>query len=217
MIAEQVNIRGEDFIGLLGFATDKYAFVSPDFEEESILGVPTLKAKSYSTNLVGMFCTGNSNGILVPYFVSDMEYDTVVNFMKPLGVEVLKVRDNYTAMGNMMAVNDKKAYVSSVLTRDYKAIEDVLGVEVVTGDIAGRIEVGAYVMATNKGYIAHPDAEHQLKELDGILGCKGMVGTVNCGIPYVKSGLLANGNGYITGSKTTPIELQRIEDGLGLA
>jgi translation initiation factor 6 len=216
MFSDQVTVRGEDFIGLLGFATDTYALICPDFKSDSVLGVPTLKTKAYGTSLVGMFCTGNSKGIIVPYFVSDTEYETIVNFMKPLGVEALKIDDRYTAIGNMIALNDKRALISNVLTKDYKQLQDVLGVEVVAGDVAGHIEVGAYVIATNKGYLAHPDAEHKLTELDGIFKAKGMVGTVNCGMPYVKAGLIVNGNGYITGSRTTPIELQRIEDGLGL-
>ena len=216
MLFSQSTVEGDYFIGLYGFATDKYAFISPNFTEESVLGVPTLKAKTYSTNLVGMFCAGNSNGVILPYFVSDPEMEPIKSFMSALGVEVIRVEDKYTALGNMMVANDKRAYVSSILARDYKDIEDALGVEVVTGDIAGRPEVGAFVTATNKGFLAHPDAERQLPQLAEILKVKGMLGTVNCGVPYVKSGLICNSNGYVAGLKTTGIEMQRIEDALGL-
>ncbi|MFH1055082.1 MAG: translation initiation factor IF-6 [Candidatus Altiarchaeota archaeon] len=215
MHADQVTVHGEDFIGLLGTASDRYAVISPEFEFSEILDVPTLKTKIYGTKLVGIFCTGNSNGVLVPYFISDTEFAAMVAFMKPLGVEVMKVKDKYTAVGNMVAANDKKAFISNSLTRDYKEIEDALGVEAVLGDVGGHIEVGAYIFATNKGFLAHPDAESQLPQLKELFKVGGMVGTVNCGIPYVKSGLIANSNGYITGGRTTPIEMQRIEDALG--
>jgi translation initiation factor 6 len=215
MHAEQVTVHGEDFIGLLGFATDRYAFLSPQFERSDILDVPTLVEKTYSTNLVGLFCLGNSNGILLPYFVSDSELETITRFAKSLGVEVGRIEERYTALGNMIAANDKGAYVSELI-RDFKKIEDVLGVEVQLGSVGGHMEVGAYVMAINKGFLAHPDADRQLDEIADILKVKGMIGTVNCGIPFVKSGLIANSNGYLTGGKTTPIEMQRIEDALGL-
>jgi len=215
MIAEQVCVEGENFVGLLGFASDGYAVVSPAFELDEVLGVPTLKTKVYGTGLVGMFCTGNSNGILLPYFVTDNEYEAITRFAKRMGINAHRLNDKYTAVGNMIAVNDKKAYVSEVI-RDYKAIEDTLDVEAFTGSIGGRIEVGAFLFATNKGFLAHPDAERHLAEIKAVLGVPGNIGTVNCGVPYVKSGLIANSNGYVTGAKTTGIEMQRIEDALGL-
>jgi translation initiation factor 6 len=215
MIAQQLMVEGETFVGLIGLATDKYAILSPQFRQDDALGVPTLKTKAYGTNLIGMFCQGNSNGILLPYFVTNEELQAVKDFASKLGVAVGRVNEKYTALGNMIACNDRAAFVADEI-RDYKEIKDVLGVEVLCGDIGGRMEIGAYVLPTNKGFIAHPDAEKKLQELESIFKVKGMVGTVNCGVPYVKSGLIANSNGYITGMRTTGIELQRIEDALGL-
>jgi len=210
-------VNGENFVGLLGFATDRYAVLSPEFNEneEEILEVPILRTKAYGTNLVGMFCTGNSNGVLLPYFVSDDELESISKFMSPLGVEVARVEDKYTALGNMVLSNDKGAIVSSSLTREFEKIKDVLAVEAVEGDVNGRPEVGAHAAATNKGFLAHFAAEEQLKEISDILKVSGILGTVNCGVPYVKSGLIANSNGYITGRRTTGIELQRIDDAFG--
>ena len=37
----------------------------------------------------------------------------------------------------------------------------------------------------------------------------------NFGFPFVKSGLIANSNGYLAGSRTTGIELGRIDEALG--
>lgn len=42
------------------------------------------------------------------------------------------------------------------------------------------------------------------------------IGTVNHGVPYVGAGMVANGKGAIMGSKTTGIEMGRIEDALDL-
>jgi len=211
---DKVTVAGENFLGLIGLATDKYAILSPQFPHEGILKVPTLKTKAYGTNLIGLFCVGNSNGLLVPYFIADSELDAITRFMKGLGVNVTRLEDKYTALGNMMACNNKGAFASTFI-REYKAVEDTLGVEVVSGDVAGRTEVGAYVVATNKGFLAHPDAEGRLGHIAEALKVKGMVGTVNCGVPFVKAGIIANSNGYLTGGLTTGIEMQRIDDALG--
>jgi translation initiation factor 6 len=214
MHVSQVSVLGEDFVGLLGFASDAYTILSPAFKGGDVLGAPTLKTKVYGTNLVGLFCAGNSNGMLVPYFTSDSELRELREFAGELGVEVARVAGRYTALGNLVAANDTATYVSDTL-RDVETIRDVLDVEVVSGDIAGRSEVGAYLSVTNGGFLAHPDAEDKLGELAELFKVQGLTGTVNRGIPYVKSGLIANSNGYITGEQTTGIELQRIDDALG--
>ncbi len=198
----------------MGLATNRYAVLAPDFTGEEVLDVPVLKAKVYGTNLVGMFCAGNSNGLLVPYFTSDHEVGELEKFCSQHGAEVARLGGKYTALGNLIACNDRGAYVSRHI-RDLDTIRDTLGVEVTVGDVGGHSEVGAHLLATNKGFIAHPDAEDRLDELKDVFGAAGMVGTVNFGVPYVKAGLIANSRGYITGTRTTGIELQRIDDALG--
>ena len=214
MHVSQVRVNGEDFVGLLGLASDRYAVLSPEFKDVGVLQVPVLRTRIYGTNLAGLFCAGNSNGILAPYFLSDTEMDALRSFASEVGAEVLKLEGKYTAIGNLVACNDKAAIVSTHI-RDVKTLRDALDVEVVQMDVGAHSEVGAYVLPTNRGFLAHPDAEEQLDELKGILGVEGMVGTVNCGVPYVKSGVIANSRGYMTGQQTTGIELQRIDDALG--
>jgi len=75
MHVSTVSVRGEDFVGLYGVASDKYQIVSPELKGTQVLDVPILKTKLYGTHLVGLFAAGNSNGLLVPYFVSDSEMD----------------------------------------------------------------------------------------------------------------------------------------------
>ena len=215
MYADQLTVNGETFVGLMGLASDRYAVISPHFKSDSVLGVPTVKAKACGTYLNGLFCAGNSNGILVTHMVQEQELLAMKSFMGALGVEVLQLQGLYTALGNLIACNDRGALVSSSI-RDYGSIEDALGVEVVSGDVRGHLEVGSYIAATNRGFLAHPCAEAQLDKIKDALKVGGMVGTVNRGVPYVRTGLIANSNGYITGGDTTGIEMQRIEDALGL-
>jgi translation initiation factor 6 len=214
--SQRLTVEGENFIGLLGFATDKYAIISPKFPYESILDVPTLKTQAHSTNLVGMFLQGNSSGLIAPYFLSDNEFQNLQDFLKPLDVRVSRLEGKYTALGNMLAVNDKKALISENLLMEKGRLEDALGVEAIPGDIGGRQEVGAHLIATNKGFLANPTSQADLERLSQVFGVNGLAGTVNRGVPYVKSGLIANSMGYLAGGATTPIEMQQIEDALNL-
>jgi translation initiation factor 6 len=68
--------------------------------------------------------------------------------------------------------------------------------------------VGSLAVATNKGVLAHPllkDSERTL--LHDALKVPVDVGTVNCGIPYVGTGLICNSLAAIAGSMTTGPEM----------
>lgn len=216
MHLQQVRINGEDFVGLFGFATDKYAILSTSFRKIDVLDVPILRTRIYGTNLTGVLCTGNSNGILVPYFVSDEDISKIKGFLTESGMDINigRIFDKYTAIGNMIACNDKAAIVSQDI-EDTGVIQDVLDVEIVKDNIAGHKEVGACCIATNKGFVVHPDATDDLERISGIFRVNGNVGSVNFGFPFVKSGIIANSYGYITGFRTTGIELGRIDEALG--
>jgi translation initiation factor 6 len=123
-----------------------------------------------------------------------------------------------TAYGNMILANDYGAIVDPRLQKEtLKQISDTLCVEVVPGEVAQLPYVGSLAVATNKGIIAHPlikDDEQEL--LKSVLRVPLDVGTVNCGIPYVGTGLLGNSNGAVVGSLTTGPELFIIENALDL-
>jgi len=210
----QIDLKGEDFVGLFGFASDEYALLSPDFPETGVFEVPEVRTTIYGTHIVGLFCCGNSNGMLLPYFTSDREFDEIRSLTKDLDLNLGVLRDRHTAIGNLICANDNAALVSPLID-DVQIVEDVLGVETLKGAVGGHNEVGAVVLATNKGFIACPDAEEELSELGNILGVPGLCATVNYGFPFVKSGLIANSGGFITGRRTSGIELGKIDDALG--
>ena len=95
---KQTSVNGEDFVGLLGFASDKYAIVAPGFKDVSALNVPTIKTTIYGTNMLGLFCAGNSNGILIPYFI---EKEKTAKIKKEL-------KDYETSKGTIQFPNTKK-------------------------------------------------------------------------------------------------------------
>ena len=88
------------------------------------------------------------------------------------------------------------------------SIEETLGVEVVSGETAGLPYVGSIATATNKGVLAHPLLkEKERKVLKDVLKVPVDVGTINCGIPYVATGLIGNSKGAVAGSLTTGPEM----------
>jgi translation initiation factor 6 len=89
-----------------------------------------------------------------------------------------------------------------------KQVSDTLGVEAVAGEIAGLPYVGSLAAVTNKGVLAHPLLkEDEKKVLESIFKVPVDVCTVNCGIPYVGTGLIANSHAAVAGSLTTGPEM----------
>jgi translation initiation factor 6 len=68
--------------------------------------------------------------------------------------------------------------------------------------------VGKLAIATNKGVLAHPLLkEEERRVLEDVLKAPVDVGTINCGIPYVGTGLIANSRSAIAGLLTTGPEM----------
>ncbi|MEM2688427.1 MAG: hypothetical protein QXR01_01065, partial [Candidatus Bathyarchaeia archaeon] len=102
-------------------------------------------------------------------------------------------------------------------TSEIRKIADTLGVEAVPGEIAQLPYVGSLAVATNKGVLAHPLLkEEERKLLEDVLKVPVDVGTVNCGIPYVGTGLIGNSHAVVAGSLTTGPEIFIIGHALGV-
>ena len=162
-----------------------------------------------NTRLLGALAAINNKGILLPMTAYADEY----NFLKKqtdLNVGVLDSK--YTALGNVICANDKGAIVSPWLSKDdVDTIRDFLGVEVVQKRISGMNQTGALMVANNSGAVVHPEAdEEDMKMFANVLGVKIEHATINNGIPYVKSGILANNNGVVVGTLTTGPEIMML-------
>ena len=216
------TIFGSASIGVFSLLTDDL-FIAPSLAPETRirrLG-EQLKVKTVFTTvgcslLVGVLACANSNGIIFPHTVLEEEIKPIRAAADDANIAVMETRR--TAYGNMILANDYGAIVDPRLQKEtLKQISDTLCVEVVPGEIAQLPYVGSLAVATNKGIIAHPlikDDEQEL--LKSVLRVPLDVGTVNCGIPYVGTGLLGNSNGAVVGSLTTGPELFIIENALDL-
>jgi len=211
---KQISIKKDAFIGLFGLLTDKYSILSYDFPEIDP-DVPILRTKIYSTDLNGIFCVGNSNGLLVSNVVESDEEEKIKEFCKKKDINFGKISTDHNALGNLIACNDKHALISEVIPKkNLTDIKEILGVDCSFGSVAGHKEAGSCLVVTNKGFLAHPDAEGNLEGIKEIFGVNGRAGSVNLGYAFVRAGIIANSKNVFVGDETTGIEMNVISDAL---
>ncbi|MEM3696605.1 MAG: translation initiation factor IF-6 [Candidatus Bathyarchaeia archaeon] len=206
------SLFGSPSIGVYSLATDKVVIIPkliPIKKAERIenwLKVKLIHTTIGGSVLVGALACANSNGILLPHFVREEEL-AIIKAVFEGNITVMETKK--TAYGNMVLANDYGAIVDPRLkSAEIKKISETLGVEAVPGEIAGLPYVGSLAFATNKGVLAHPmlkDSERKL--LEDVLKVPVDVGTVNCGIPYVGTGLIGNKYAAVAGSLTTGPEM----------
>jgi translation initiation factor 6 len=170
-----------------------------------------LEVKLIHTSIAGSILAGalscaNSNGILLPLSICEEEIATI---QSGFAGNVTVMETKKTAYGNLVLANDYGAVVDPRFKEStIKKISQTLGVEVVKAEIAGLPYVGSLAVATNKGVLAHPLLkDDERKVLERVLKVPVDVGTINCGIPYVGTGLIANSHAAVAGSMTTGPEM----------
>jgi translation initiation factor 6 len=206
------SIVGSVSIGVYSLATEKIFMVPkmvPLKKAERM--AEWLKVKLVHTSISGSVLAGalacaNSNGILLPNSVRDEELDAIKSSFEG-NITIMETKK--TAYGNIVLANDRGAIVDSRLKKEeINKIAETLGVDVVTGEIAGLPYVGSLAVATNKGVLAHPLLKDEEKKiLSDVFKVPVDVGTVNCGIPYVGTGLIGNSCAALAGSMTTGPEM----------
>jgi len=206
------NLVGSASIGVYSLATEKMVIIPKfvPFKKAERLG-EWLKVKLIHTSIGGSVLAGalacaNSNGILLPHSVHAEELETIKSVFEG-NITVMETKK--TAYGNMVLANDYGAVVDPRLkASEIEKISETLGVETVQGEIAGLPYVGSLAVATNKGVLTHPllkDSERKL--LEHVLKVPVDMGTINCGIPYVGTGLIGNRHAAVAGSLTTGPEM----------
>ena len=213
---------GSASIGVYIRATEEFIIVPKQVPSTKVEKLQEwFKTKIVKTNiggsvLIGSLICANSNGMILPRFVWDEELEALKS-LRDVNITVMETKR--TAYGNLVLTNDYGAVVDPRLSRkDVKVISDTLGVEAVPGEVAGLPYVGALTTATNKGAMAHPLIKPEEEELlRDVLKVHVGIGTVNCGIPYIATGLIGNSKVAAAGSLTTGPELFMIGQALGVA
>ncbi|MGQ9469510.1 MAG: translation initiation factor IF-6 [Nitrososphaerales archaeon] len=172
----------------------------------SFLGVEPVRASIIGLRLIGPLVAMNNKGIIVPRLTEDEE---IREIKKEVGLPVERLPTKYTSIGNLVFANDIGAIVSEILPNQVaKIVADVLDVQVETMSIASYHQVGSVAVATNLGVVVHPRAsEAEVKRIREILKADVEPSTVNNGVPYVASGIIANSKNAVVGSLTNGPEL----------
>ncbi|MCE4609221.1 MAG: translation initiation factor IF-6 [Desulfurococcales archaeon] len=215
-----LNLMGNSNIGVYLYATDKYVIIPEGLEEKEkeviseILQVDIVEAQVGGSRLIGVLVAGNSNGLLLGSTVRD---DEIAKLKKELDINIEVLPSKNNAVGNLVAANDKAALVYPSLEKEsIRIIQDVLGVEAVARPIAGITTVGSVLVVTNKGGLVHPDAtEEEVKFLEELFKVPVLTGTVNFGVSFVRTGIVANSYGALVGGETRGPEIARIQMALG--
>ncbi|QDI88702.1 translation initiation factor IF-6 [Candidatus Nitrosopumilus sp. SW] len=202
-IGVYISVNDKTILLPMGFAKTKAEKLA------KYLGVDYLFTSIANTRLIGALCIMNNKGILLPKTAYQNEYDFL---KKELDLEVGVLDSKLTALGNVICANDKGAVVSPWLSKeDCQTISDVLGVETIQKKIAGFNQTGVVMVANNSGAAIHPEAdEEDMKIFSNLLGVKIEQSSINNGIPYVSSGILANNNCIVVGSLTTGPEIMML-------
>lgn len=213
----RLEIAGNPYVGVFCAANEELLIVAPDVPKSAVRHIvgaletnPIVTHIGHST-VVGSLVAMNSKGILASPFIEDEEIDAIGDAVYPLPHRL-------SAVGNNVLCNDHGAVVHPGYDDEAVSfIQEVLGVPVVRGTLAGIRTVGAVAVATNKGAVCHPHARPaEMELLKTALQVPVMITTANYGAAQVGACMIANSHGAVVGSRTTPIELGRIEEGLGL-
>ncbi|MDH5754414.1 MAG: translation initiation factor IF-6 [Candidatus Bathyarchaeota archaeon] len=206
------SLVGSASIGVYSLVTDEILIVPkwvPPKKAERLgkwLKVKLIHTTIGGSVLAGALACANSNGILLPHYIREEELEAIKSTFEG-NITVMETKK--TAYGNIVLANDYGAVVDRLLkASEIKKISETLGVEVVPGEVAGLPYVGSLAVATNKGVLAHPllkDSER--KPLEDVLKVPVDVGTINCGIPYVGTGLISNRYAAVAGLLTTGPEM----------
>ena len=202
-------------IGIYTKVNNQFVFVPNGFAKTKAENLANYLQTDYltisiaNTRLLGILAVLNNHGMLLPNTCSQEEIDHLKKHTD-LNIKLLDVK--YNALGNLICVNDKGGIVSPTIDKKYvKEIEDVLDIEVIQKKIAGFYQVGAVMSATSNGGIIHPlTDEDDVSTFSNILGVDIEPATVNGGIPFVSSGILANDNAIVVGTVTNGPEIMML-------
>lgn len=218
-----LNFNGDPNLGIHGFATDSYCILGKSVPEkhikflQEIFDVPLIKASIYGTDLIGIFCAGNSNILLIPKIIFKKELEHLKHALKELKIEICIFDTKHTALGNNLLLNDHVIFASTRFSRrEIQSLKKLFGLPIKQTDLAGVPTPGSIGVITNKGGIFSTNlSEQDIEFLESILGFEIGIGTVNMGNPFISAGLVANSNGFAVGDRSSGFEISRIDESLG--
>jgi translation initiation factor 6 len=206
------SIVGSASIGVYSLATENIVLIPRIVPQQKAqefadwLNVKLVYTSISGSVLAGSLVCANSTGMLVSNGVREEELAAIKSVFEG---NITVMDSKKTAYGNLILASDKGAVVDPRFKEtEITKISKALGVEAVSTEIAGLPYVGSLAVATNKGVLAHPLLkDEERKTLETVFKVPIDVGTINCGVPYVGTGLIANSHSAVAGSMTTGPEM----------
>ncbi len=208
-------------VGLFGYAGEGFCLLGQHIprrqadEAAKALGVRVHQVRLCGTELIGVFCAGNSKALLVPEIIFDHEFEK----LKALGCSPVIIETDLTALGNNILCNDN----GCVLSQDFpdevvSQVKKALKVPVAKGTIGGLHNVGALAVLSGKVCVVSPDASGEERRLlEETLKVRCVEGTANMGMPYLRAAVLANSKGMVIGSACSGVEIANIDNAFFLS
>eukprot|EP01085_Mycamoeba_gemmipara_P003614 Mycagemm_TRINITY_DN10289_c2_g15::TRINITY_DN10289_c2_g15_i1::g.3614::m.3614 type:complete len:244 gc:universal TRINITY_DN10289_c2_g15_i1:156-887(+) len=218
-MATRAQFENSSDIGVFSKLTNAYCLLSYGgsehfkvFENELSGHIPIIHCSVAGCRVLGRLTAGNRKGLLLPNTTTDQEFLHIRNSL-PEGVEVQRVEERLSALGNCIVSNDHVALIHPDLDRETEEIvADVLGVEVFRQTIASNVLVGSYCAISNQGGLVHPRTTlEDQDELSSLLQIPLVAGTVNRGSEVIGAGLVVNDWAAFCGFDTTATEMSVIE------
>jgi translation initiation factor 6 len=220
----KTSYQGNPNIGLFGWANDKVCLVGHGFKDKvvskikKVLDVPIHKVSLCNTDLIGVFCIGNNEALVIPDTALDHEIKELKEICKKYDMALEIVSTTLNALGNNICCNDLGALVNPDYSASVKKqLRQVLRVNLKPGTIALHGIPGSLCVLRGDYAIVSSNIlekeEDKLKELFGV--DKITHATVNFGSPNLGAGILCNKNGFVVGDMSSGVEMTGIDEGLG--
>ncbi|KAH0476264.1 MAG: uncharacterized protein KVP18_004487 [Porospora cf. gigantea A] len=207
-IGVYVNLTNSYCVLSSGTALNFYSM----FEAELSQHIPVIHTSIGGTGLTGRCTVGNRKGLLVSNITTDQELLHIRNSL-PEDVQIARVEERLSALGNIVACNDYVALVHPDIDRETEEIiMDTLGVEVFRQTVGGRSLVGTYCKFTNQGGLVPVDTKlDEMQQLSSLLQVPLAAGTVSRGTDALAAGLVVNDWSGFVGVDSTSTEIAVID------
>ncbi len=215
----KTNFNGNPNVGMYGFCNNHYCLVGPEVPDEErkqiteVLDVPVHEATIAGTSLLGVFIAGNDQGLLIP----DITFESERSHLKRLGIPFQVINTKLTALGNNILCSNKGCLINKDFEEDaLQQIKTALNIPTQKQTIANLKVVGAIGVLNDKGCLIHRDiSTTEKKTTESLLKVTVSPGTVNIGVPFIRSGILANNHGFVISDASGGPEIVHCDEALG--
>ncbi len=203
-------------IGLYMFVNDKFCILGKEINEkkkkeiEKILNVPIYHVSILSTELVGVFISGNNEFLIIPELL-EYEYLKFKEICEKHSVKLVKLRTEINTIGNNLCVGNNEILISENYNKEIvKKLEKETSLKLKKVENSNFGTIGALSRYIDGKYFISQELD--IKMFKFISNKISGMGTINSGSNFISSGVVGNKFGLLIGSNSSTIEIQNIVD-----